>query len=160
MSISRLCAAAIVALTCLGFPAQAQSVIEKTILASNPCSQLRLDEGLIEISIDQMDHVRVDRLSLVLQGDVIEASLQGALSCKTSDAAVITGSVGADMAVSARMSVADCQAVTASVALSNISGDFAPVLEAFKSEAEAAILAGLRNQLQKSCRGLVQSLGS
>lgn len=159
MPILRTCAVAIVALIWLGCPAQAQSAIEKKILASNPCSQLKLDQGLIEISIDHMDYVRIDMLSLVLHDDTIEAGLNGALSCKTSDEAVIAGSVGADIVVSATMSVVDCQAVTASVALSNINGDFGPVLEAFKSEAEAAILAGVRDQLQKSCRGLVDSLG-
>ena len=158
MNLLRMCIGLAVAFSCFGDQAQAQSVFEKKIFASNPCSQLTLDKGLLEISIDHMDYVRIDALSLVLQGDMIEAGLKGALSCKTSDAALLTGSVGADIAVSAGMSVADCQAVTASVTLSNINGDFAPVLEAFKSEAEAAILAGVRGQLQKSCQGLVASL--
>ncbi|MEO8241453.1 MAG: hypothetical protein ABI832_04025 [bacterium] len=142
----------------LGGAASAQSVFERKIIENNPCSHLRSGSGLISIEIDKVESVRIDTLSLVLKGDMIEAGLSGALSCKTSDAAVLPGSVAADIAISAQMSVTDCKAVNVTAALSNISGEYGPVLDAFRSEAEDALLGGVREQLVKACQGLVQGL--
>lgn len=136
----------------------AQSVFEQKIADSSPCSGVRFDKGLVEIRVDRVKSVRIDEFGIVLRGDVIAASLLGALSCRTSDAAVFKGDIGADLAVTAKVAIPGCTLSSIDVVLSNFSGTFAVALEVFGSEAENAIKAAVQDRIVEACRGLVEGL--
>jgi hypothetical protein len=150
----RLGIIATLAITTLPLTSQAETLFERLIAAQNPCAALQSDLA----NIDHLDYVRVDEVVLALHGDVIDARLTGALSCKTSDAAFFRGSVGATLQVTAQMQLPGCQTNAAEVTLSNITGEFGPVLEAGRPLAEEAIRSSLGDALTKACTTMVVGL--
>lgn len=146
------------ALVLVAGPVWAGTVFENRIATMNPCAGLKTRILGVPITIDHLDSVRIDRFSLTLEGDAITAALTGALSCRTSDGATVRGSVGADIAVTARLVVPGCAVEGLDVGLSNIGGDFGPALEALRDPAEVALGEALREPLVTACQALVESL--
>lgn len=141
-----------------GTGAVAGTIFEDRIAAMNPCSGLKTRVFGTTVSVDRLQAVRIDRVTLTLEGNTITADLAGALSCRTSDAALVPGSVGAAISLTARLAMPDCAVQGLQVGLSNIGGEYGPVLEALRAPAEAALGEGLRDPLVTACKALVQSL--
>lgn len=145
-------------LSALAGPACAGTIFEDRIAAMNPCAGLKTRLFGATVSIDRLEAVRIDRVTLTLEGNAITAALAGALSCQTSDAAALPGSVGAEISLTARLAMPDCAVQGLQVGLSNIGGTYGPVLEALRGPAEAALGESLREPLVSACRALAESL--
>jgi hypothetical protein len=135
------------------------TILEQKIAALNPCAGLKGDVGGLSIRVDRLGALRIDDITLSLHGTALNATLRGALSCRASNASLLQGDVGADIAISATLSVPECQPARLDVALSNIGGAFGPVLEALRGEAEDALRGSVQGALVDACHALVKSLG-
>lgn len=148
-----------ICLVAVGSPAVAQepatrTVIEEMIAARNPCAGLVTDIAGQRVGIDKLDEIVLREADASLRGDDVTLSFAGRLACKTSDAALFSGDASAAVSADAQVSLADCDAASLQVRLSDFGGSFAAVLQALKTVLEMQIVESARPEFVKACHGL------
>jgi hypothetical protein len=126
--------------------AQGVPALEALIARDNPCAELP--------GIDRLDFVRVDRMTLVAEGEELAATLSGALGCESPDDALIPASVSAAIDASVAVRLPDCEILEAGATLSDIGGTAGPLLSALRLEAEAALADEIAGLARDTCVGL------
>jgi hypothetical protein len=133
-------------------PVQADSVVERRLAALEPCSGLKQDALGATLAIDKLDSVTLSHVQLDMSGDLVTLSLQGGLSCKTSDTALLGGNASADVSAVARMRLTDCAITELTITPTSFGGTYASVVKAaWLSLIEPKIAAEARAMLGKAC---------
>lgn len=96
----------------------APTVIEALIIDANPCASASTDLMGMEIGVDQLRSVSVERASVVIEGDIMTSSLIGSLACGSSASAVASGYVRAGIDAQVAIDLSNCTVSEASVAIS------------------------------------------
>lgn len=124
--------------------AQGTPAIERLIVDDNPCAALP--------QIDRLDFVRIDRVSLVAQGDTLSGNLTGSMGCRTSSSALFQASLAADISVTVSVSLSQCQVLDRNVAFSNVRGNAGPLLTLLQPIAESTLQREIEPTAVAACR--------
>lgn len=154
MRIWCLCTLAALPVPSAGQEPATRTVIEDLVAAQNPCAGLSTEFMNQPIGIDQLDEVVLREADASLRGDDIVLSLTGRLGCRTSDAGLIKGDASATVSADAEVSLADCEAASVQVQLSDFGGSFAGLLGALAPALEDQIAEAVRPKLVETCHDL------
>ncbi|MFC6461113.1 hypothetical protein ACFP76_11100 [Paracoccus aerius] len=131
-----------------------RTIIEELVAAQNPCAGLSTEILGQPVGIDRLDEVVLREADASLRGDNILLSLSGRLGCRTSDAGFIKGDASATVSADAEVSLADCEAPTVQVQLSDFGGSFAGLLGALGPVLEEQLAEAMRPKLVEACHDL------
>lgn len=123
--------------------AQGTPALEAPLADQNPCRGLP--------AIDRLDFLRIDRLSLSAQGDVLSGEIMGAIGCRTSPSAFIRSSLATDIAARVDVALSTCAVQSGSVSFHNIRGSASELLVVLEPFVEAALLEELRTTASAAC---------
>lgn len=136
--------------------AQADTIVERRLAALQPCAGLEAEDFGLRLAIDKLESVELSHVELDLSGDVITVSMQGALACRTSDAAVIQGNASVAVDAEAQMDLADCSEVSLSISPTEFGGTFAPAVRAaWQPIILPKLMAETKKMLTQACNDLV-----
>lgn len=147
--------AIIVATPFLSTPASAANVLERAIEATQPCKPLKVRQSVlgvkVELGIDKLDFVKIDRLEIQVNGDLAEASALGTLACRTSDDAPLQGGFSAKARIHLQTNLVTCVMNASSIEIVEAGGEFGDVVTALEPEISAALRKGVEKALKKLC---------
>ncbi|MGR9400219.1 hypothetical protein ACU8M5_10780 [Rhizobium leguminosarum] len=133
----------------------AANVLEKAIIAAQPCRPLKIKETVlgvkVDVGIDRLDYVKIDTVDIQVDGDAAKASALGTLACKTSDQAVVTGGISAKAQLNVQANLSTCVMEHSSIEIIETGGEFGGIVNEFKDEISVALLKGIENALKKLC---------
>lgn len=138
----------------------ARTVLERLIVAEQPCSGLRTDTMFGTVGIDRLKEVRVPAADISLRDDMLTISLDGSLACQTSDQALFPGDATASLAARADIDLASCEIRDVSVELTEFGGTFAIAIQQFSGQIEAALTEEMRRGLIDVCEALSAAAGA
>lgn len=147
--------AIIAATSFLSAPASAANVLERAIEAAQPCKPLKVRQSVlgvkVELGIDKLDFVKIDRLEIRVDGDLAEASALGTLACRTSDDAPLQGGFSAKARIHLQTNLLTCVMSESSIEIVEAGGEFGDVVTALEPEISAALRKGVEKALKKLC---------
>jgi len=147
--------AIILATPSLSSPASAANILERAIEATQPCKPLKVRQSVlgvkVELGIDKLDFVKIDRLEIRVDGDLAEASALGTLACRTSDDAPLQGGFSAKARIHLQTNLVTCVMNASSIEIVEAGGEFGDVVTALEPEISAALRKGVEKALNKLC---------
>ena len=136
--------------------ARPRTVIEEMVAATNPCASLRTELGGQVIGLDTLADVELRTADASLAGDAVSLALDGRLTCRTPDGALLAGDAASDFAATATLSLVDCAAAEVHVTLSDFGGSFAGILATLRPAIEAELAEAARREIVSGCESLGQ----
>lgn len=137
-------------------PAAAENVLERAIGDAQPCRALKVNASSfgisVEVGVDKLDYVKIERLDMSVNGDLAEAKARGTLACKTSDNTLVQGGFSATADVSLHFDLSSCKTTESSFEIIRTSGPFGDIVQGLKDEIAQALLRGLQRNVSKLCQ--------
>jgi len=137
----------------------ASAVLERLIVAEQPCSGLKTDTVFGTVGIDRLKHVRVPNADISLRDDLLTISMDGSLACQTSDQALFPGDATASLTARAEIDLASCEIRDVTIGLAEFGGTFAIAIQQFSGQIEAALTEEVRSGLIDACEALSVAAG-
>ena len=126
--------------------AQGTPILEAQIAQSNPCRGLP--------GLDNLDFIRIDSVVLTASGDLMTGQTDGAIGCRTGSGAFLQSDLSANISVSIVLALSNCSIQSADLRITNTQGSAAFLLDAFRAQAEAALVNEFSSGAIDACRSL------
>ncbi|WP_157973674.1 hypothetical protein [Tropicimonas sp. IMCC34043] len=137
----------------------AHTVLDRLIVAEQPCSGLKTDTVFGTVSIDRLKEVRVPAADISLRDDLLAISMDGSLACQTSGQALFPGDATASLTARPEIDLASCEIGDVSIELGEFGGTFALAIQQFSGQIEAALTEEVRSGLIDACEALSVAAG-
>ena len=139
-------------------PVQADTVVERRLAALEPCSDLKQDVYGATLAINKLESIALPHIQVDMTSDQVTLSLQGRLSCETSDSALFPGNASVAVNAQAYVRLADCAITSLIITPTAFGGTYSSVVQAAwgpliqpKIETEA------RRMLSQACEAFITS---
>lgn len=153
-----LCIAPIAIATPTNTLAGGTSALERKIIASKPCSKVRVEKRILgfktAIGVDKFVDFDISDFEVRATEDSATLRTTMTLRCKTSDAAVVKGDVSATLSVDAAARLNNC-GITKNVArITRTGGTFGGLVRFFRSALENEIQSTIAKEIGRLCRAI------
>lgn len=138
----------------------ARTILERLIVAEQPCSGLKTYTVFGTVGIDRLKEVRVPAADISLRDDLLTISLNGSLACQTSGQALFRGDATASLTARAEIDLASCEVGDVSIGLAEFGGTFAVAIQQFSGQIEVALTEEVRSGLIDACEALSAAAGA
>ncbi len=105
---------------------------EQELAAAGPCDGLQVAPLGVEIGLNRLELLEVDRFAVALEHDLLTIELIGRLGCEAPASATLQGGVRARITASATMDAYDCQLAELKVGLDAFKGRYGVLVARFR----------------------------